>query len=862
MNDTNKHACVGLLAHVDAGKTTLAEAILYRCGALRSLGRVDHGDTALDFDPLERERGITIFAAQARVDWDGWRLTLLDTPGHVDFSAETERMLRVLDCAILVISGIDGVQAHTRTLWKLLDHYQIPTAIFVTKMDLARNGRDELLAGLRRELGDGVVDFSADSGEKDEQLAMCGEAAMEEYLETGTLSPSACRELFAAREAFPCFFGSGLKLEGVAEFLDAFTSLLRPRQWPEAFGARVFKISHDAQGVRLTHLKVTGGTLRVRDLLQYDGLEEKLTQLRQYNGERYTAVEELSAGEVCAAVGLTAARNGQGFGLEAAAGSPVLEPVMHYRIGLPAGTDPRLVLPKLRQLEAEDPMLRLRWDPRLQELSVGLMGEVQAEVLKSLIRDRFDLDVELGRGRVLYKETIDRTVEGVGHYEPLRHYAEVHLLLEPLPRGSGLVFASSCSEDRLDRHWQRLILTHLMEKEHVGTALGAPITDMKITLAAGKAHLKHTEGGDFRQATYRALRQGLMQVPSVILEPWYRFRLELPSTQIGRAITDVKARFGSFDAPEELGGVSLLRGRAPVSTMTDYARELAAYSRGQGKLSLELDGYELCHDPEGVKAAHPYDPEGDLDNPPDSVFCAHGGGFTVKWDKVFANMHLESVLSPKREPLSPARRRISIDEKELQAILEREFGPIKRPQYSAAVWTSIPEAEPVRPLPERIVNRMLVVDGFNVIYAWPELAALAEAEFQQAQERLMEILANYAAFTRTETILVFDAYKVKGGKGERFDYHGVRVVYTKENETGDAYIERLLREIGKNGQVRIVTSDNLIQVSALRSGVLRQSAREFGEEIDRIYGDIEQFLRSHNREQLGTVGENIRSKQE
>ena len=862
MNDTNKHACVGLLAHVDAGKTTLAEAILYRCGALRSLGRVDHGDTALDFDPLERERGITIFAAQARVDWDGWRLTLLDTPGHVDFSAETERMLRVLDCAILVISGIDGVQAHTRTLWKLLDHYQIPTAIFVTKMDLARNGRDELLAGLRRELGDGVVDFSADSGEKDEQLAMCGEAAMEEYLETGTLSPSACRELFAAREAFPCFFGSGLKLEGVAEFLDAFTSLLRPRQWPEAFGARVFKISHDAQGVRLTHLKVTGGTLRVRDLLQYDGLEEKLTQLRQYNGERYTAVEELSAGEVCAAVGLTAARNGQGFGLEAAAGSPVLEPVMHYRIGLPAGTDPRLVLPKLRQLEAEDPMLRLRWDPRLQELSVGLMGEVQAEVLKSLIRDRFDLDVELGRGRVLYKETIDRTVEGVGHYEPLRHYAEVHLLLEPLPRGSGLVFASSCSEDRLDRHWQRLILTHLMEKEHVGTALGAPITDMKITLAAGKAHLKHTEGGDFRQATYRALRQGLMQVPSVILEPWYRFRLELPSTQIGRAITDVKARFGSFDAPEELGGVSLLRGRAPVSTMTDYARELAAYSRGQGKLSLELDGYELCHDPEGVKAAHPYDPEGDLDNPPDSVFCAHGGGFTVKWDKVFANMHLESVLSPKREPLSPARRRISIDEKELQAILEREFGPIKRPQYSAAVWTSIPEAEPVRPLPERIVNRMLVVDGFNVIYAWPELAALAEAEFQQAQERLMEILANYAAFTRTETILVFDAYKVKGGKGERFDYHGVRVVYTKENETGDAYIERLLHEIGRNGQVRIVTSDNLIQVSALRSGVLRQSAREFGEEIDRIYGDIEQFLRSHNREQLGTVGENIRSKQE
>ncbi|MBR3076969.1 MAG: NYN domain-containing protein [Oscillospiraceae bacterium] len=854
MNERN-HVTVGLLAHVDAGKTTLAEAILYRCGLVRSPGRVDHGDTALDFDPLERERGITIFAAQAHVEWGGWGLTLLDTPGHVDFSAETERMLRVLDCAILVISGTDGVQAHTRTLWKLLDHYQVPTTVFVTKMDLARNSRAELLAGLRRELGDGVVDFSPDNPERDEQLAMCGEAAMEEYLETGALSPAACRELFAAREAFPCFFGSGLKLEGVEAFLDAFTALLRPRQWPEAFGARVFKISHDAQGVRLTHLKVTGGTLRIRDVLKYDGLEEKLTQLRRYNGGRFIALEEVPAGEVCAAVGLTAAKNGQGFGMEAAAGSPVLEPVMHYRIGLPAGTDPRLVLPKLRQLEAEDPMLRLRWDPRLQELSVGLMGEVQAEVIKSVILDRFDLAVELGRGRVLYKETIDRTVEGVGHYEPLRHYAEVHLLLEPLPRGSGLVFASSCSEDRLDRHWQRLILTHLMEKEHLGTALGAPITDMKITLAAGKAHLKHTEGGDFRQATYRALRQGLMQVPSVILEPWYRFRLELPTAQIGRAITDIKARFGSFDTPEDLGGLSLLRGRVPVSSMTDYARELAAYTRGVGKLSLEVDGYDLCHDPDAVRAANPYDPEADLDNTPDSVFCAHGGGFTVKWDKVFANMHLESVMAPKREVRTPARRRLSIDEKELQAILEREFGPIKRPQYSASVWRSVPEPEPERPLPERKVTKYLVVDGFNVIYAWPELAALAETDFQQAQERLMEILANYAAFTRTETVLVFDAYKVKGGKGERFDYHGVRVVYTRENETGDAYIERLLHDIGKNEQLRIVTSDNLIQISALRSGVLRQSAREFGEEIDRIYGDIEQFLRSHNRDKMGTIGE-------
>ncbi len=863
-----KHACIGLLAHVDAGKTTLAEAILYRCGLLRSLGRVDHGDTALDFDPLERERGITIFAAQAHVEWKDWRLTLLDTPGHVDFSAETERMLQVLDCAVLVISGIDGVQAHTRTLWRLLAHYQIPTLLFVTKMDLARNSREALLEQLNRELGEGIVDFSPDNPGREEALAMCGEAAMEEYLETGALSPALLGDMLAAREFFPCFFGSGLKLEGIDAFLDAFTALWKPRDWPEQFGARVFKISHDPQGVRLTHLKVTGGVLRVRDSLSYDGLEEKLTQLRRYNGGRYTPVEELPAGEVCAAVGLSAARNGQGFGTEAAAGSPLLEPVMHYRVILPPGTDPRLVLPKLKQLEAEDPLLRLRWDPRLQELSVGLMGEVQAEVLKSMILERFDLEVELGQGRVLYKETIARTVEGVGHYEPLRHYAEVHLILEPLPRGSGLVFASSCSEDRLDRHWQRLILTHLMEKEHLGVALGAPITDMKITLAAGKAHIKHTEGGDFRQATYRAVRQGLMQTPSVLLEPWYRFRLELPAAQIGRAITDVKARFGEFDTPEDLGGMALLRGRAPVSTMTDYARELAAYTRGMGKLSLELEGYDLCHNPEELLAASSYDPQGDLDNSPDSVFCAHGGGFTVKWDKVFANMHLDSVLAPRREPAPPVRRRLSIDEKELQAILEREFGPIRRPQYSAAVWKGAPQnggrsseapssvavsgADPFPP-----GGRLLVVDGFNVIFAWPELSALAETDLEQARERLMEILANYAAFTRTETVLVFDAYKVKGGRGERFDYHGIRVVYTKENETGDAWIERFCHDIGKNAQVRVVSSDNLIQVSALRSGVLRQSAREFGEEIDRIYGDIAQFLRSHNRPRLSTVGENL-----
>ncbi|MBO4211343.1 MAG: NYN domain-containing protein [Oscillospiraceae bacterium] len=868
METNDKRACVGLLAHVDAGKTTLAEAILYRCGLLRSLGRVDHGSTTMDFDPLERERGITIFASQATVNWGDWELTLLDSPGHVDFSAETERILQVLDCAIVVISGIDGVQVHTRTLWKLLAHYQVPTLLFVTKMDLARSSRPELLEAMQQELGDGVVDFSPDNAQREEQLALCDEAAMEEYLAQGRLSPATLRALIAAREAFPCFFGSGLKLEGIDALLDALTRLIQPRPRTEAFGARVFKISHDPQGVRLTHMKLTGGVLRVRDSLCYDGLEEKVTQLRRYQGGRFTTAEEVLPGQLCAVTGLSAARNGQGFGTEAGSGTPVLEPVMHYRIELPQDTDPRLVLPKLRQLEAEDPLLRLRWNPRLQELSVGLMGEVQADILKSLIRDRFDLSVELGQGSVLYRETIDRSAEGVGHYEPLGHYAEVHLLLEPLPRGSGLVFAASCSEDKLERHWQRLILTHLMEKEHIGVALGAPITDMKLTLAAGKAHLKHTEGGDFRQATYRALRQGLMQVPSVILEPWYRFRLELPTAQIGRAITDIKARFGSFDPPEDSGGVSLLRGRAPVATMTDYARELAAYSRGRGKLSLELEGYELCHNPEQVRAESSYDPEADLDNSPDSVFCAHGGGFTVKWDKVFPSMHLPSVLTPPQEPLAPTRRRLSIDEKELQAILEREFGPIKRPQYAPSVWRGRPEpaaeaqTEAAVQMEQSARKQYLIVDGFNVIFAWPELAALAEQQLELARNRLMEILANYAAFTRTKTILVFDAYRVKGGKGERFDYHGVQVVYTKENETGDAYIERLMQSIGKHAAVRIVSSDNLIQVSALRSGVLRQSAREFGAEIDRVYGDIEQFLRSHNQQKLGTVGENLTGPQD
>ncbi len=850
--------CVGLLAHVDAGKTTLAEALMYESGLLKSPGRVDHGDTALDYSPLERERGITIFASQACIHYGDWALTLLDTPGHVDFSAETERILQVLDCAVLVISGIDGVQAHTKTLWQLLEHYQIPTVIFVTKMDLERTDRSEMIAQLRGDLSEHCVDFSPENTERDESLAMCREDLLDTFLETGIVPQEAVRELFGSRAVFPCWFGSGLKLQGIDTFLAGFTACLPYPLYPDAFGASGFKISHDAQGNRLTHMKVTGGVLRVRDTLLTGEKEEKISQLRSYTGGKYVAVDEVSAGQVCAAVGLNSVEAGQGFGFQQSAALPVLEPVMEYCVGLPKDTDPRIMLQKLRQLEEEEPMLRLRWDPRLQEIRVRLMGAIQAEILKSLISDRFDTNVEIGHGHVVYKESIETTVEGVGHYEPLRHYAEVHLLLEPLERGSGIVAASCCSEDVLDRNWQRLILTHILEKEHLGVLIGAPITDVKITLVAGRAHLKHTEGGDFRQATYRAVRQGLMQAKSILLEPWYRFRLEVPSEQIGRAITDIRARSGSFDAPQDLGGMSLLCGRAPVSSMNDYATVLASYTHGIGRMTLIPDGYDLCHNSEEVVSSSGYQAENDLENTPDSVFCAHGGGFTVKWDQVFRQMHLESVLSKRQKPNAELRRRrrISIDEKELQAILEREFGSIKRPVYSASKQHS---TEPASAASNPVVRtpRYLIVDGFNVIYAWAELNAIAETDLDAARLRLMDILANYSSFTGIETILVFDAYQVKGGKGEKTAHHGINVVYTKENETADAYIERLLHEIGKNEQVRIVTSDAMIQVSAVRSGVLRVSAREFETEIDAVYGDIDAYLRSLNRQKLGSIGENV-----
>ena len=654
-NKETRRVVIGITAHVDAGKTTLAEAMLYRTGQLRKLGRVDHGSAAMDSHLLERERGITIFLSQAELPLGDMEVTLLDTPGHVDFSAEMERTLSVLDYAILVISGVDGVQAHTRTLWRLLELYRVPTFLFVTKMDFGRRDRDCLMESLRHELGEGCVDFTpAARDRRMEQLATCREDALEAYLDTGMVPEELVRQLVRQRLVFPCWFGSGLKLEGIDEFLEGLARYVEPPAYPAAFSARVFKISHDAQGKRLTHLKVTGGTLRVRDAISYGGRQEKAAQLRIYTGGRFRPVDQVPAGGICAVQGLTATWGGQGLGEREEAVRPVLEPVMRYRMALPPDCDSRVLLPQLRQLE-EDP--QLRFTARDGELHVSLMGRVQAEILRSLVAQRFGVEVELDRGRVLYKETIDAPVEGVGHYEPLRHYAEVHLLLEPLPQGSGLVLATRCPEDDLDRSWQRLIMTHLQEKTHLGVLTGSPVTDMKITLMSGRVHIKHTEGGDFRQATYRAVRQGLMQARSRLLEPYYAFRLEVPPEQLGRAISDVRLRSGSFDAPEEAGDMTLLRGRVPVTEFDDYAQEVASYTGGRGRLSLEPAGYGPCHNSDAVIAAADYDPEADLENTPDSVFCAHGGGFPVKWNRVAEYMHLPGCLEKPRDEEAPARRR-------------------------------------------------------------------------------------------------------------------------------------------------------------------------------------------------------------
>ncbi|MBR2731471.1 MAG: TetM/TetW/TetO/TetS family tetracycline resistance ribosomal protection protein [Clostridia bacterium] len=851
---TDRRTVIGILAHVDAGKTTLAEAMLYRSGARRALGRVDHGDTALDTHALERARGITIFTGEAAFTTGELQVSLLDTPGHVDFSAETERTLQVLDYAIMVISGIDGVQAHTRTLWRLLALYQIPTLVFVTKMDYARRPQAEILADLCAELSPDCVDFSAEPATRDEALATCSETALEAFLETGAVGDNEIRRLLRMRRMFPVFFGSGLRLDGVDAFLQALDRYLEGKRYPDVFGAKVFKISHE-KADRLTHMKITGGALRVRDTVTVGERQEKVSRIYLCRGAKYETAESAPAGTVCAVSGLTATENGTGLGYERSEFTPVLTPVMTYRVVPPPGCDEKTLLPKLRSLEEEDPQLRVTWNAFLQEIHVELMGEVQTEILRSLLRERFDLDVTIDHGRVLYKETIEDRVEGVGHYEPLRHYAEVHLLLEPLPRGSGLVFAARCREDDLDRNWQRRILQNLQEKEHLGVLTGAPITDMKITLVAGRAHLKHTEGGDFRQATYRAVRQGLMQAKSVLLEPYYAFRLEVPYEQLGRAISDLRLRGGEVSAPQEQGSFALLTGRAPVTSLNGYAAEVAAYTGGRGRLSCTVAGYDVCRNADEVIRETAYQPESDLENSPDSVFCAHGAGFLVKWNEVPQYMHLESCLE-KEIPYTPQvnRRNFHIDDKELEAIMAREFGPVKYELYRPSAPKRPVDAPDAASEAER--RQWVLVDGYNVIFAWEDLKEIAASNLAAARERLMEILCNYAAFTKAEVVLVFDAYRVPGNRGERFDFHNIHVVYTKERELGDVYIEKLVSEIGKNERVRVVSSDGLIQLSAVRFGVLRCPVKEFEQEVDAVHARIGDFLaelRAKTRTQ--TVGD-------
>jgi len=826
-----KHISAGLLAHVDAGKTTLSEALLYLSGARRTLGRVDHKDAFLDTHSLERARGITIFSKQARLETEKRSIILVDTPGHVDFSAEAERTMPILDCAVLVISGTDGLQAHTLTLWRLLERYHVPTFLFINKMDLPGMERETLMRQLQEQLSSACVDFGKDFEEIAEAAAMCDEALLENYLETGTVTPGNIRGLIGKRRLFPCCFGSALKLEGVETLLELLDTYSPEKAYPAQFGARVYKISRDPQGNRLTWLKVTGGSLKVRSILPYanrkgESREEKLVQLRLYSADKFTAPEEIFAGQLAAVTGLTETYAGQALGAEPEGKAYALEPVMTYRVNLPRGCDPALTLPKLRLLEEEDPQLRLMWESG--QIHVQIMGKVQLEIFRSLVQQRFGIEVSLDDRRIFYKETIENTVEGVGHFEPLRHYAECHLLLEPLPRGYGLVFDTVCPTDVLDLQYQKLIISHLSEKVHRGVLTGAPITDMKITLLVGKAHLKHTEGGDFRQATYRAVRQGLMQAKSLLLEPWYDFTLICPTEQIGRAITDIRTMGGEFDTPDAAGSMSTLKGRVPASEVKDYAETLAAYTQGRGRLQLTLSGYAPCHNTEAVLAESTYDPEADLENTPDSVFCAHGAGFTVKWNQVKDYMHLESGLKEEKAP-QIITRNLRPDDKELEKIMEREFGPIRTPLYNVSAKN--------RPATEEIVIRppkqkYIIVDGYNVIFAWEDLAAQARSDLDAARRQLCDALSSFAGYTKCRLVVVFDGYKQKGNPGEKSQFHNIQVVYTREGETADAYIEALADEIGNNYSVRVASSDALVQISSLRSGVLRMSARELKAEVD------------------------------
>ena len=859
---------VGLLAHVDAGKTTLSESILYQSGAIRNLGRVDHQDAFLDTDEMERERGITIFSKQAVLTWKDTEITLLDTPGHVDFSAEMERVLQVLDCAVLVISGADGVQGHTETLWKLLTRYGIPVFLFVNKMDQEGTDCGKLLAELKSRFSEGCIDFGrVETGAEEviEEIAVCDEQTMEEYLEKGSVAAASIRRLVAERKIFPCYFGSALHLQGVEELMNGICTYQMQKEYPAVFGAKVYKIARDGQGNRLTYLKVTGGTLKVKDVIGENG--DKVNQIRVYSGEKYELLSEADAGKVCAVTGLAETYPGQGLGAEKDSELPILEPVLTYRIILPDDCNVHTMLRDLKLLEEEEPELHVVWIEKSQEIHVQLMGDVQIEILQRIIKERFGVLVEFGEGSIVYKETIAAPVEGVGHFEPLRHYAEVHLRLEPGERGSGIQFDSECSEDVLDRNWQRLVLTHLEEKEHKGVLTGSVITDMKITLTSGKAHLKHTEGGDFRQATYRAVRQGLKKAESVLLEPYYEFRIELPSENVGRAMTDIQNRFGKFEAPETLGEMTVLTGIAPVSTLSGYQKDVIAYTGGRGRISLTLKGYDLCHNQEEVVAARGYDSELDLANPTGSVFCAHGAGFVVDWDEVEEYMHMERTLDQTGEEglaevTLPKRRHSSIEltQEELDAIYVRTPDPVKQNHGPVTVCAKEKDREPgsayTDPKWERRRREKegrqeyLLVDGYNIIFSWEELRELSEKDIGAARGKLADILSNYQGYRKCTLILVYDAYKVEGNPGEVMKYHNIYIVYTKEEETADQYIEKTVRRIAKDAAVTVATSDGLEQVIILGQGANRMSAPGLKEEIERTLAEV----RGEHLGKKGSVG--------
>lgn len=873
-----KHICIGILAHVDSGKTTLSEGLLYASGALRKLGRVDHGDAFLDTDALERERGITIFAKQAMLTVGEREFTLLDTPGHVDFSAEMERTLSVLDYAVLVISGSDGVQSHTRTLWRLLTRYEVPTFLFINKMDLAGTDKSALMERLTQTLSAECVDFSAPPQERDEALALCDEAALESLLERGSIDDSLISEMIKSRKVFPCFFGSALKMDGVEDFLSALARFTVAPEYTSEFGAKVFKISRDAQGGRLTWLKVTGGALRVKAPLSYraqnQDYQEKADQLRLYSGIKFRTLEKAGAGSVVAVTGLSHSYVGLGLGTEAEASAPLLQPVLTYQLVLPDGADAHNALTKLRELEEEDPMLRIVWDERYGQIHVQLMGKIQLEILRRRILDRFGLAVTFGEGSIVYRETIASPVLGMGHFEPLRHYAEVQLLIEPLPRGTGIQLASNLATDALDLNWQRLIFTHLLEREHAGVLTGSALTDVRFTLVAGRAHLKHTEGGDFRQATYRAVRQGLMQAESLLLEPYYDFRLEVPAECVGRAMTDLQNMGGTVDSPQSVGENTVLTGYAPVRTLRDYFTDVAAYTRGRGQLSCAVRGYETCQNQDEIVASLGYDAERDTDNPASSVFCDHGGSITIPWNEVAQHVHCDSGIHFDKEETEeksapPPRRGVGAGsayaaDKELQEIFERTYGKVARRAFEPAkkpARTSLADHYDVTIHSED--TEYLLVDGYNIIFAWDELQRLAAQDIAAARGALIDILANYQGFRKCRVIVVFDAYKVKGNPGSVQTVHGIKVVYTKEAETADTYIERATYELRRERRVRVATSDGPEQVIILGHGALRVSARAFHAEVEAAEGQISAVLQSlvNRPRSERTVRNNVKIKQ-